>query len=148
MGGAPTWEHSSLSVRDLDTAVAFYCQAFGFDVAFEERGMDALIESVVGAPGLRCDLAQLRQPGTNHVLELIAFRQGEQEAGSPTHPGEGHVAFVVDDLDGTLERLRALGAEQLGLVTKFPEGRSVYLREPSGSIVELSEGAATAGPPA
>jgi catechol 2,3-dioxygenase-like lactoylglutathione lyase family enzyme len=141
----PSWEHTSLSVSDLGQAIAFYRDAFGFEVVFEEGGMDAQIESIVGIAGLRCDLAQLRRPGTRHVLELIAFRS-PSDAPAPTRPGEGHVAFVAEDFDGALERLLWLGASQLGSVTAFAEGRSVYLREPSGSIVELSERGSTEEP--
>jgi hypothetical protein len=38
--------------------------------------------------------------------------------------------------------MRALGAEPIGSVTQFEEGRAVYLTEPSGTIIELSESAA------
>lgn len=131
------WEHSSLAVDDLDRALAFYRVAFGYELVFEDRGMTGLIERVAGLPGLECDLAQLRLPGSQHGLELIAFRN--PCAVGRERPPTGHVAFQVVDLDRALKVVRELGAEQLGEVTVFPEGRSVYCREPAGSVFELCE---------
>jgi catechol 2,3-dioxygenase-like lactoylglutathione lyase family enzyme len=133
--------HAGFAVADLDAAVEFYRRAFGYEVAFEDRGMTDLIRHVTGLPGLRCDLAQLRRPGSDGLLELIAFRdvpyRGSHRA--PVRPGQGHVGFEVDNLDEVIGRLQALGASLVGDVTLFPEGRSVYLREPSGTVVELDE---------
>lgn len=131
------WEHSSLAVANLDQALDFYRAAFGFALVFEDRGMTDLIELVAGVPGLECDLAQLRLPKSAHVLELIAFRN--PSARGSVRPPSGHVAFLVADLDRALAEVKRLGAEQLGEVTQFPEGRSVYCREPGGSVIELSE---------
>jgi predicted enzyme related to lactoylglutathione lyase len=48
--------------------------------------------------------------------------------------------FAVDDIDDTLARLRAHGAELLGEVAEY-EGiyRLCYLRGPAGIIVALAE---------
>jgi catechol 2,3-dioxygenase-like lactoylglutathione lyase family enzyme len=132
-----TWSHSSLAVRDLDRAVAFYRDAFGFELVFEARALAGLIASIVGSPGLDCDLAQLRHSRSRHVLELIAFRS--PEAAVDARPPVGHVAFTVADVDPALAAVSALGARPVGEVTRFPEGRSVYCREPGGSVFELSD---------
>jgi catechol 2,3-dioxygenase-like lactoylglutathione lyase family enzyme len=136
--GASKWSHSSLAVRDLDRAVNFYREAFGFELVFQARGMSDLIERIAGVDGLRCDLAQLRCGRSGHVLELIAFRN--PAAAVDARPPVGHVAFEVADVDPALAAVGALGAELVGEVTPFPEGRSVYCREPGGSVFELSEG--------
>jgi catechol 2,3-dioxygenase-like lactoylglutathione lyase family enzyme len=133
------WEHSSLAVDDLERSISFYAEAFGYDVTFAERGMTRLIEQIAGIPGLECDLAQLRLPGMEHLLELIAFRGPPAEAGPPERPPAGHVAFRVADLEVALAGVEALGALRLGELTTSPDGRSVYCREPGGSVFELSE---------
>jgi quercetin dioxygenase-like cupin family protein/predicted enzyme related to lactoylglutathione lyase len=136
-----TWEHTALAVADLDRAIAFYREVFGYAVCSEERGMTDLIQKLVGLPGVECDLAQLRSPISGHVLELIAFRNvpaGREEHG-PTRPGTGHVSFVVDDLDSALTAVKRLGGAALGEVTPFPDGRRVYCRDPSGTAIELAE---------
>jgi catechol 2,3-dioxygenase-like lactoylglutathione lyase family enzyme len=132
------WEHSSLAVLDLDRSVAFYECALGYEVVFTEREMTSMIEQIAGIPGLRCDLAQLRRPGSDHILELIAFRHPGADVASGLPPA-GHVAFRVASFDRALAAVEELGATRLGEVTEFPDGRSVYCREPGGSIFELSE---------
>jgi catechol 2,3-dioxygenase-like lactoylglutathione lyase family enzyme len=122
-------------------AVAFYRAAFGYEVVFQDRGMTDLIRGIVGLPDVRCDLAQLRSPISGHTLELIAFHDvppGKDDHG-PTRPGKAHLAFKVNDLDQAMTEVQRLGAKRLGEVTLFPEGRSVYCREPSGTIFELEE---------
>lgn len=129
--------HSSLAVDDLDRAVAFYREAFGCELVFEDHGMTDLIEDVAGMPGLQCDLGMLSLPGSDQLLELIAFRN--PAAAFDSRPPCGHVEFVVAGLDRACVEVERLGAERVGAVTAFPEGRSVYYREPSGSVFELSE---------
>ena len=139
--GAWGWHHTSLAVNDLDGAIAFYRGVFGYEVIFEERSMTDQIQSMVGLPGLIGDIAQLRSPISGHVLELIAFRQvpaGREDHG-PTRPGTAHVAFKVADLDRALQAMRQFGAELIGEITQFSEGRAVYCREPSGTVFELEE---------
>lgn len=133
--------HSSLAVRDLDAAVAFYRAAFGAETTLVEHGMTDLIRRTVGLTGVRADLAQLSLPGTGQTVELIAFHDvpaGSEDA-APVRVGHGHVCFEVDDLDAALAHVEALGAERVGEVVGFPEGRAIYVREPAGSVVELEE---------
>lgn len=137
------WHHSSLAVSDLDKAMDFYCRAFGFELVFAERNMADQIARMVGLAGLACDIAQLRVPRSDHVLELIAFRTpGAPPADmgdKPVIPGAAHVAFYVDDLKATMARVEALGAVRVGEITQFSEGRSVYYREPTGSFFEIEQ---------
>ena len=136
------WHHSSLAVADLEAAVRFYREAFGFQVAFREDGMSDQIASMTGLAGLTCDLAQLRHPASGHVLELICFHGGSEVAAPdprPLRPGAAHVAFFVDDLEAALARVEALGARRLGQITRFSDGLSVYCREPAGSFFEIEQ---------
>jgi predicted enzyme related to lactoylglutathione lyase len=138
---AAAWNHTSLSVTNLDRAMAFYRTVLGYEAMYEERGMAAQIERIVGLPGLRCDLAQLRSPISEHVLELIAFDDvpsGREDYG-PTRAGAAHVAFDVPDLEQAVVLVRELGGEVLGEATGFENGRAVYCREPSGTVLELFE---------
>ncbi|MDH3690748.1 MAG: VOC family protein [Gammaproteobacteria bacterium] len=137
------WHHTSLAVKDLSLAANFYQQAFGFEVQFEERGMQQQIEQMTGVSGLACDIAQLRSPCSNHVLELVAFNTNEADDWEtdpePIRPGMAHVAFYVDDLEAAATIVEDLGAVRLGEVTDFSDGRSVYYREPAGSFFEMEE---------
>jgi catechol 2,3-dioxygenase-like lactoylglutathione lyase family enzyme len=137
VAGSVGCTHSSLAVEDIDRSVAFYREAFACEPAFEARDMGELIQSVAGLPELRCDLAILRLPGSSHLLELIAFRN--PAAAVRTEPPAGHVEFAVANLERATAAVEALGATAIGQVTEFPEGPSVYYREPGGSVFELTE---------
>jgi catechol 2,3-dioxygenase-like lactoylglutathione lyase family enzyme len=60
----------------------------------------------------------------------------------PAHgaTGAGHVAFAVDDLAASVERLRAAGVEVEREISWPAGGRSVYFRDPGGNSVEFVEG--------
>ena len=62
-------------------------------------------------------------------ITLLIHEQGEQAAeGMP--PNVDHVAFRVADLDGDAARLNTEAAD-------YPWGRSAYLHDPDGRLVEL-----------
>jgi catechol 2,3-dioxygenase-like lactoylglutathione lyase family enzyme len=83
-------------------------------------------------------------PDGHGRLELTKFhapsgRGGDEHAAANT-PGIRHVAFVVDDIDAVVARLRARGAELVGEVERYQDSyRLCYLRGPGGIIVELAE---------
>ena len=121
---------------------------FGGQVLLDARGMTDLIQRTTGLPGVTCDLAQLRLPGASVLLELIAFRDvpAGREDQAPVRAGHGHVCVGVADLAASLARALKHGAAQVGQVVAYPEGQSVYLREPGGSVLELEELDGSAGP--
>lgn len=55
-------------------------------------------------------------------------------------PPEDHVAFAVDDLDAAAERLVDVGLELEREPADYDWGRSAYLRDPEGNLVELTDG--------
>lgn len=61
-------------------------------------------------------------------ITLLIHVQGEQAEGMP--PNVDHVAFRVSDLESDAERLGTEAAD-------YPWGRSAYLRDPDGRLVEL-----------
>jgi catechol 2,3-dioxygenase-like lactoylglutathione lyase family enzyme len=54
-------------------------------------------------------------------------------------PNEDHVALGVEDLDAACAELRAHGVTLLVEPRDYPWGRSAYLRDPDGRLVELSQ---------
>jgi catechol 2,3-dioxygenase-like lactoylglutathione lyase family enzyme len=66
---------------------------------------------------------------------LIHERAGGVQGGPPN---EDHLALAAADLDQTCDELRGRGLELLVDARDYPWGRSAYLRDPDGRLVELS----------
>lgn len=54
-------------------------------------------------------------------------------------PNEDHFAVAVDDLAAACEAMREAGAALLVEPADDPWGRSAYLRDPDGRLVELAQ---------
>ena len=54
-------------------------------------------------------------------------------------PNEDHFAISVDDLDATCATLVSEGFTFLVEARDYPWGRSAYLRDPDGRLVELAQ---------
>lgn len=57
----------------------------------------------------------------------------------PGPPNEDHFAVAAADLDDACATLRARGLSLLVEPREFPWGRSAYLRDPDGRLVELTQ---------
>jgi catechol 2,3-dioxygenase-like lactoylglutathione lyase family enzyme len=53
-------------------------------------------------------------------------------------PADNHITFVVDDVDITCETLTQLGLTLEVLPKDYYWGRSAYLRDPDGHMVEIT----------
>jgi len=67
---------------------------------------------------------------------LVHERSAGTEDGPPN---EDHYALAVDDLDASCDTLRARGLVLLVGARDYPWGRSAYLRDPDGRLVELAQ---------
>ncbi len=117
--------HTCYRITDPDRSVAFYT-ALGFE---ERRRMPIREEAINVFMGM---------PGDGDRLELTYnFGVESYELGT----GYGHIAVAVDDLDGTLERLRGQGIEPERPPYTIREGgsRLCFVRDPDNYRVELIE---------
>lgn len=67
---------------------------------------------------------------------LVHERAAGMEDGPPN---EDHFALSVDELDDTCSALAARGHALLVEPRDYPWGRSAYLRDPDGRLVELAQ---------
>jgi lactoylglutathione lyase len=113
--------HTMVRVGDLDKALAFYCGALGLQE----------LRRTEHAQG-RFTLVFLAAPGDDQAQIELTYNWDEHEyAGGRNF---GHIAYAVDDIYATCERLRAAGVT----INRPPrDGRMAFVRSPDGISIEL-----------
>ncbi|NKE59586.1 VOC family protein [Lentzea sp. PSKA42] len=135
--------HVGVTVTDLAAAVAFF-QELGMELEGKMHMEGAFVDGVIGLDGSRSEIAMMRTPDDRYRIELSEFQTPQSIDGSARSPihalGLRHIAFVVDDLDDTLDRLRPHGAEVVKNVETYQDIlRTCYVRGPEGILIELCE---------
>jgi catechol 2,3-dioxygenase-like lactoylglutathione lyase family enzyme len=137
-------DNVAIVVDDLDAAVAFFTE-LGMELESKGQVEGLWADRTVGLDGVRSDIAMMRTPDGHGKLELTKYHAPAAFDVKPKNPppntlGLHRVMFTVDDIDDTVARLRAHGAELLGEVAKYESAfRLCYLRGPEGIIVALAE---------
>jgi catechol 2,3-dioxygenase-like lactoylglutathione lyase family enzyme len=137
-------DNVAVVVEDLDAAVAFFA-ALGMELEGKAQIEGRWADRTVGLDGVRSDIAMMRTPDGHSKLELTKYHAPTAVGAGPGNPppntlGLHRVMFAVDDIDDTVARLRAHGAELLGEVAQYENiFRLCYLRGPAGIIVALAE---------
>lgn len=127
-----TFSHVALNCRDPLATERFYAKHFGFRRArVIPLGSDQIVFLKSGAVYLELFKAQGEPPG------------GSGEKDGPGHRGVRHLAFQVDDVDSTLKAMGADARVTLGPLDFgdfIPGWRTVWVADPDGNIVEISQG--------
>jgi catechol 2,3-dioxygenase-like lactoylglutathione lyase family enzyme len=136
-------EHVGIVVDDLAAATEFFVE-LGLELQSKGQVEGDWVDRIVGLEGVRVDFAMMQTPDGDGRLELVKFLSPPTQDGDPhapaNTPGLRHLAFRVEDIDATIARLRAHGAELVGEVERFEHMfRLCYVRGPEGIIVELAE---------
>ena len=137
-------DHVSVVVDDLEAAIAFFVE-LGMELEGEAPIEGPWVDRVNGLDGVRVDIAMMRTPDGHGRLELTKFHtptavSAEPENAPPNTLGLRSVMFAVDDVDATVSRLRAHGAQLVGEVAQYQDSyRLCYVRGPAGIIVALAE---------
>ena len=122
------YAHVCYRINEIDRSLEFYCGALGFKELKRYPIRDEAINIYVAPEG-----------SENTPLELT-FNYGRTEP-YELGTGYGHIAYHVDDLDGTLERLVAIGVQPEKPPYSIREGgsRLCFVRDPDGYRIELIE---------
>jgi catechol 2,3-dioxygenase-like lactoylglutathione lyase family enzyme len=110
-------------VDDVDAAVDFYVQNFGFSVQLQAGPAFAEV--------LRDDLRLLLSGPRSSAGRAM------DDGAQPGPGGWNRIHLVVDDLSAEVGRLAAGGLEPRNPVVSGPGGSQVLYRDPSGNLVEL-----------
>ncbi|MEU1528493.1 VOC family protein [Streptomyces fagopyri] len=137
-------DNVGIVIDDLEAAVAFFTElGMELEGTAEIEGLWA--DRTVGIDGVRSAIAMMRTPDGHSKLELTKFHAPAAVESGPLDPppntlGLHRVMFAVDDIDATVARLRAHGAELLGDIAQYEDSyRLCNLRGPAGIIVALAE---------
>jgi catechol 2,3-dioxygenase-like lactoylglutathione lyase family enzyme len=136
--------HTGLQVSDLEASLGFYRDLLGFEVIATRVASEPYLDELVGYPGVELHVAFLRFPASEHVLELLEYRNVTRhpvDTGT-ANPGTAHLCVSVDDLQAAYRTLRDAGVEFVSepvLVTAGPnKGRlAIYAKDPDGIRMEL-----------
>ncbi len=145
-------------VRDLDAALAFYRDGLGLEVqgAPGDASANPALRDMFGLPDAKIRWAIARTPAAAGGVEMVEISGAGGQVLERRLEDAGAMCLVVTvrDLDGTLARLKALGAPIVsrsgGPVTIGAGTRIVVVKDPDGHFVELSQPAelpATTAPP-
>ncbi|MEU7816555.1 VOC family protein [Pseudonocardia sp. NPDC049154] len=138
------FDHVGITVADLDTVTAFFV-GLGLEVEGTRMVVEGeFLDTVIGIPDSCTEIVMLRPPGGDTCLELSRFLRPDHEPGSPaamaTELGLRNVAFEVDDLQSSVDRLAAEGYGLVGGIGRYEHSwRMAYVRGPEGIIVSLAE---------
>lgn len=131
--------HTSITVRDLDRAIAFY-RLLGFeDTGTRLHLDDEFIETLQAIPGADITAAVLALG--DYALEVIQYHAPAGYARNPLRTsdvGGFHLCLSVDSADEEYARLSAAGMEFKSPVLDYEGGiRVVYGWDPDGNTIEL-----------
>jgi catechol 2,3-dioxygenase-like lactoylglutathione lyase family enzyme len=136
--------HTGFQVSDLEKSLRFYRDLLGFEVTATRVARDTYLAELVGYPGVELHVAFLRFPASEHILELLEYRNVTRQPvdTGTANPGTAHVCVSVDDLRAVHRTLRGAGVEFVSdpvLVTSGAnKGRiAVYAKDPDGIRVEF-----------
>jgi lactoylglutathione lyase len=115
--------HTMLRVRDLDAALDFFVEKLGLKEtrrSVNEKGRFTLVFLGSGDPG--------------DSAEVELTYNWDQADPYPTGRFFGHLAYGVDDIYATCERLRTAG---VAILRPPRDGHMAFIKSPDGHSVEL-----------
>jgi methylmalonyl-CoA/ethylmalonyl-CoA epimerase len=126
-------DHVGVAVEDIDAALELYEGTFAMPLAHretvEEQGVEAVLLDVGDG-----HVELLRPLGPETAVGKFLERKG---------PGLHHVAYAVDDIDATLEKLAAAGLELIDSEARvgIRQSRVAFLhpRSTGGVLTEIVE---------
>ena len=119
---ATSMDHVNMNVKNLEESIEFYKNLFGFEVRKEDNSPNKLDapSKIIG----------------NDSIKLCLYEDPQM---SPDG-GIAHFGFHIANFDKIIEKCKELNVEILyGGPVEFEKSRSVYIKDPSGYDIELSE---------
>lgn len=130
-------------VESLDEAISFFTE-LGMELEGRTTIEGEWAGRVTGLGNQNVEIAMMVTPDGHSRLEISRFNTPPVVADHRNAPvnslGYLRVMFTVADIDDTLKRLMARGAELVGEVVQYGElYRLCYIRGPEGILIALAE---------
>ena len=125
--------HTMLRVRDLDAALDFFCNKLGLTEIRRRPDEKGRYTNVfLAAPEDKGLVSDGKHPGREAPLLEITYNWDTEDYGEARH--FGHLAFEVDDIYATCDRLMKAGIT----INRPPrDGHMAFIRSPDGISIEL-----------
>ena len=136
-------DNVGIVVEDLTGAIDFF-RELGLELEGRATVEGEWAGRITGLGNQRVEIAMMRTPDGHSRLELSRFITPAVVADHRNAPvnalGYLRVMFAVDDIDETLARLRARGAQLVGEVVQYENAyRLCYIRGPEGLLIGLAQ---------
>jgi lactoylglutathione lyase len=125
--------HTMLRVRNLDAALAFFCTQLGLvETGRREDAKGRYTLVFLAAPQDHGRLDQTQTAVRGAPLLELTYNWDAEDYGEARY--FGHLAFEVDDIYSTCERLKAAGV----VINRPPrDGMMAFVRSPDKQSIEL-----------
>lgn len=129
-------------VDDLTATTEFFIE-LGLTLEGQTTVEGPAVGALIGLPDVKATLVTLRTPDGQGV-ELDKFHTPGAVRFGPTKApvnalGMRRIMFAVEEIDATVSRMLASGAELIGEMNYENTYRLAYIRGPEGIIVALAE---------
>ena len=142
------YSHTNLVARDWRRLMSFYVDVFDCSPVPPQREQSGdWLSKGTGVPRASLQGIHLRLPGWGDdgpTLEVFSFGETLTRSGpvAANRPGFGHIAFHVDDVRATRERVLASGGGELGgivqhLVAGVGMLTFLYMTDPEENVIEI-----------
>jgi lactoylglutathione lyase len=109
-------DHINMQVKNLEESIAFYKELFGFEVKKEQPEENS---KIIGNESIKLCLYEVPEP----------VQKG----------GISHFGFHVENFDAAVAKCKEMNITMPYGVLEWAHSRSVYIFDPSGHEIELSE---------
>lgn len=144
-----TFSHIGLSVPDLDAAVKFYTEVFGFytimepnEVVEDNSAIGQMCTDVFGAGWNKLRIAHL-STADRVGIEIFEFPENHAPDENLNYRQHGTFHFCIQDPDveGIVEKIVAAGGKQRMPIREYYPGdkpyRMCYVEDPFGIVFEI-----------
>ena len=143
------FSHVGISVTDLDQAVKFYTETFGWyvimpptEIVSDDSAIGIMCDDVFGEGWERFKIAHLAT-GDRVGIEIFEFRNAEKREQNFEYWKSGffHISVQDPDVEGLAAKIVANGGKQRMPVREYYPGekpyRMVYCEDPFGNLIEI-----------